>query len=137
VIAPPGYYYLFVNKKSPKGLIPSVAAIVRVGDLVTGQALGGKTALIPFKDSSIPANAGSATPDENSSMNDFGECTGCAKGERGGLRHDLQQSNPALRQLPIGADDDGPFSQAQKQSQSPPAIPASFALRVQRPMFVG
>jgi hypothetical protein len=70
-------------------------------------------------------------------MNDFGECTGCAKGERGGLRHDLQQSNPALKQVPIGADDDGPFQQAQKASQSPPAIPATLRLRTPRPMLVG
>ena len=138
IVAPPGYYYLFVNKKSPKGLIPSVAAIVRVGDLVTSQALGGKTALIPIQDSSIPANAGSATPDENSSMNDFGECTGCAKGERGGLRSELQQSNPALKKVPIGADDDGPFTQAQKTATQPPVGAANFRARQNpRPMPVG
>src|SRR5437764_8418608 len=77
-VAPPGYYYLFVNKKSPKGLIPSVAAIVRVGDLLTASALGSTPAAIPMQDSSVAGNAGSATADENSSMNDFGECTGCA-----------------------------------------------------------
>ena len=138
VVAPPGYYYLFVNKKSPKGLIPSVAAIVRVGDLLSGQALDGKTALIPFTDSSIPANAGSATPDENSSMNDFGECTGCAKGERGGLRSELQQSNPALKQVPIGADDDGPFTQANQSATSPPVGAANFRARQEpRPMLIG
>jgi hypothetical protein len=137
VIAPPGYYYLFVNKKSPKGLVPSVAAIVRVGDLVSATALGAKPALIPFKDSSVPANAGSATPDENSSMNDFGECTGCQKGERGGLRHELQQSNPALKQVPIGADDDGPFQQAQKAATSPPVGAANWRARQpSRPMPV-
>jgi hypothetical protein len=138
VIAPPGYYYLFVNKKSPKGLVPSVAAMVRVGDLVTASGIGTKPALIPFKDSSVPANAGSATPDENSSMNDFGECTGCQKGERGGLRHELQQSNPALKQAPIGADDDGPFTQAQKAATSPPVGAANWrAQRSSRPMPVG
>lgn len=31
VAAPPGYYYLFINKSSPSGVIPSVARIVRVG----------------------------------------------------------------------------------------------------------
>lgn len=31
VAAPPGYYYLFVNRRSPKGPIPSVAAMVRLG----------------------------------------------------------------------------------------------------------
>jgi hypothetical protein len=30
-VAPPGYYYLFLMKDSPKGPIPSVARIVRVG----------------------------------------------------------------------------------------------------------
>ncbi|HEV3363089.1 MAG TPA: hypothetical protein VG795_02925, partial [Acidimicrobiia bacterium] len=92
-----------------------------------------KPALIPMKDSSIPASAGSATPDEDSSMNDFGECTGCSKGERGGLRSELQQSNPALKQIPIGADDDGPFTQVKNASQSPPAIPARLHLPSDRP----
>jgi hypothetical protein len=31
VVAPPGYYYLFIMKDSPKGPIPSVARIVRLG----------------------------------------------------------------------------------------------------------
>ncbi len=30
-VAPPGLYYLFVNKETPKGPVPSVARIVRVG----------------------------------------------------------------------------------------------------------
>lgn len=93
VIAPPGYYYLFVNKKTPKGLVPSVAAIVRVGDGFKAGALGDASpALIPMRDSTVAAGNGSATPDEDSSMRDFGECTGCAEGERGGLRHDVQQA---------------------------------------------
>src|SRR5204862_4186002 len=125
-------------KRSPKGLIPSVAAIVRVGDLVTATALGNKPALIPMRDSSVAGNSGSATPDENSSMNDFGECTGCAKGQRGGMRHDLQQSNPALEQAPIGADDDGPMQQAQQKATSPPpSISSSMNVRQMRPMLVG
>ncbi|HTC82227.1 MAG TPA: galactose oxidase early set domain-containing protein, partial [Acidimicrobiia bacterium] len=137
-VAPPGYYYLFVNKKSPEGLIPSVAAIVRVGDLVSASALGNTPAAIPMRDSSIAGNAGSATPDENSSMNDFGECTGCAKGERGGMRHDLQQSNPALKQVPIGADDDGPMQQVQQKAEAPPpTISPATNFRLVRPMLVG
>ena len=84
-VAPPGYYMLFVNKKSPKGPIPSVAAMVRVGDLISPQALT-TPAAIPMQDSTAAASNGSATPDEDSSMNDFGECTGCAKEERGGAR---------------------------------------------------
>ena len=30
-VAPPGYYYLFVNKETSRGIVPSVARIVRVG----------------------------------------------------------------------------------------------------------
>ncbi len=30
-VAPPGYYYLFINKDTPKGPVPSVASIIRVG----------------------------------------------------------------------------------------------------------
>jgi hypothetical protein len=44
VAAPPGYYYLFVNRRSPKGPIPSVAAMVRLG------TMGGPgEALQPFR----------------------------------------------------------------------------------------
>ena len=138
-VAPPGYYYLFVNKKSPQGLVPSVAAMVRVGgDVITAAGLVDKPAFIPMHDSSIAGNNGSATPDENSSMNDFGECTGCAKGERGGMRHDLQQSNPALKQVPIGADDDGPMQQVQQKAEAPPpTISPATNFRLVRPMLVG
>ena len=139
-VAPPGYYYLFVNKKSPKGLVPSVAAMVRVGDVISTQGLGNTPAVIPMHDSSVAGNNGSATPDENSSMNDFGECTGCAKGERGGMRHDLQQSNPALKSVPIGADDDGPMQQTQhkvQQMSTPPDINPTGYVRLMRPMLVG
>ncbi|HYH51986.1 MAG TPA: galactose oxidase early set domain-containing protein [Acidimicrobiia bacterium] len=135
VIAPPGYYMLFVNKKSPKGPIPSVAAMVRVADLVSAQSLADTPALIPMKDSSIPAATGSATPDEDSSMNDFGECTGCSKGERGGLRSELQQSNPALQQLPISSEDDDHIQQT--ASRPPQSSTAWTRLRPVRPTFVG
>jgi hypothetical protein len=134
VIAPPGYYYLFVNKKSPKGLIPSVAAIVRVGGLVSARGLADAAALIPMQDSSVPASAGSATPDEDSSLNDFGECTGCTKGERGGVRSELQQTHPALQQVPISADDDGPLAHP---ASAMPTVASSTRLRSIRPMPVG
>jgi hypothetical protein len=134
-IAPPGYYYLFVNKKSDKGVIPSVAAIVRVGDLVSAQGLADKPALIPMRDSSIPASAGSATPDEDSSMNDFGECTGCTKEERGGVRSELQQSHPALQSLPISAEDD---DNVQYAASHPPVVSSWTARQTKpRPMLVG
>ncbi len=134
-VAPPGYYMLFVNKKSDKGVIPSVAAMVRVGDLISPQALT-TPAAIPMQDSTGPASKGSATPDEDSSMNDFGECTGCTKEERGGSRSELQQSNPALQQLPIGAEDD---DEIQKAYSRPPETAATW-LRLRspaRPMPVG
>ncbi|HKY76133.1 MAG TPA: galactose oxidase early set domain-containing protein [Acidimicrobiia bacterium] len=100
VVAPPGMYYLFVNKKTDKGLVPSVAAVVRVGDIVTAAGLGDASpAVIPLRDTTVAAKAGSATPDEDSSMNDFGECTGCAEKDRGGMRHDLQQSAPPAATL--------------------------------------
>jgi hypothetical protein len=61
VAAPPGSYYLVVNKRSGKGLIPSVARMVSVG---VGSDLS--EALQPFSDES-PAPVGSATPDEDTS----------------------------------------------------------------------
>ena len=135
-IAPPGYYYLFVNKKSDKGLVPSVAAIVRVGDLVSAQGLADKAAIIPMQDSSAAASKGSATPDEDSSKNDFGECTGCTKDERGGMRHEFQQSNPALASLPISAEDD---DDVQYAASRPPVATYSWATRLRdpRPLPVG
>ena len=114
------------------GVIPSVAAMVRVGDLISPQALT-TPAAIPMQDSTGPASKGSATPDEDSSMNDFGECTGCKQGERGGMRSDLQQSNPALKQVPIGADDEGPVTEVKKMNQDPTAIPSRFHLPTDRP----
>jgi hypothetical protein len=84
-IAPPGVYMLFVNKKTDKGLVPSVAAMVKVGSQSDSSP-----ALIPLQDSTVAANAGSATPDEDSSMNDFGECTGCKEEERGGMQQETK-----------------------------------------------
>jgi hypothetical protein len=108
-------------------------------DIISANGVGDSSpAIIPLHDTSATAKAGSATPDENSSMKDFGECTGCAKGERGGLRSELQQSNPALKQVPIGADDDGPFQQAQQTATSPPIGAANFRARqASRPIPVG
>ena len=59
--APPGSYYLVVNKKSLQGPIPSVARMVEVGRRDRAEALQ------PFADQApVPVN-GSATPDENTS----------------------------------------------------------------------
>jgi hypothetical protein len=55
-IAPPGFYYLVVNKTSPRGAIPSVARIVRVG---AGSDLS--EALQPYADDAPAPTGGSAT----------------------------------------------------------------------------
>jgi hypothetical protein len=62
VAAPPGYYYLFVNRSSEKGPIPSVARIVRVG----GQADLAPAARV-FPDDAAAPTGGSATPTDDSS----------------------------------------------------------------------
>jgi hypothetical protein len=62
-IAPPGAYYLVVNKRTPQGPVPSVARIVKMGESITyGEALQ------PFADDNPAApRGGSATPDEDTS----------------------------------------------------------------------
>jgi galactose oxidase-like protein len=55
VVAPPGYYYLFVNKRTDKGTVPSVARLVRLGERSdAGEALQ------PYADQP-PAPQGSAS----------------------------------------------------------------------------
>jgi hypothetical protein len=55
-IAPRGYYYLVVNRKSPRGLIPSVARIVQVGPTSDPNE-----APQPFPDDAPAPTGGSAT----------------------------------------------------------------------------
>ncbi|HEY3241428.1 MAG TPA: galactose oxidase early set domain-containing protein, partial [Acidimicrobiia bacterium] len=55
-VSPPGFYYLVVNKTSPRGPIPSVARIVRVG---AGSDLS--EALQPYADDTAAPTGGSAT----------------------------------------------------------------------------
>jgi hypothetical protein len=63
VTAPPGYYYLFVNKKTDEGPVPSVARIVHVGFDSQGEAAE------PLQNSLQPAMNGSATkPDDSPVM---------------------------------------------------------------------
>jgi len=60
-VAPPGGYYLVINKRSLQGPIPSVARIVDVGRTDhTGAAR-------PFPDDPPAPSGGSATPDEDTS----------------------------------------------------------------------
>jgi hypothetical protein len=62
VAAPPGYYYLVVNRKTDQGPVPSVARMVHVG--TTSDA---SEALQPFPDDNAGPIGGSATPDGDSS----------------------------------------------------------------------
>lgn len=60
--APPGFYYLVVNKESLQGPIPSVARMVNVGTTNL------EPALQPYQDDNPAApTGGSATPDEDTS----------------------------------------------------------------------
>ncbi len=56
-VAPPGFYYLFVNRSSPLGPVPSVARIVKVGTASDPQP-----AFLPMVDSTVAAGRLSATP---------------------------------------------------------------------------
>jgi hypothetical protein len=70
VIAPPGAYYLFVNRRTARGPVPSVARIVTVG---ATSDIG--PALQPFPDDAPGPVGGSATPDDDTSaprsVNDY------------------------------------------------------------------
>ena len=61
VAAPPGTYYLIVNKKTDKGPVPSVARMVHVGETNSAEAIQ------PFADDAPAPVGGSATPDEDTS----------------------------------------------------------------------
>ncbi len=63
IAAPPGYYYLFINKMSPNGPIPSVARIVKIG----AAADGTPTVPVYGSDDPAPPSGGSATEPEDSS----------------------------------------------------------------------
>jgi hypothetical protein len=57
VVAPPGSYYLFVNRANPKGLTPSVARIFMLGGTSDSHE-----AVQPVPDDSAPVGGGSANP---------------------------------------------------------------------------
>ncbi|MCA1845176.1 MAG: DUF1929 domain-containing protein, partial [Actinobacteria bacterium] len=61
-VAPPGTYYLVVNKKSLQGPIPSVAHMVDVGHSDLSDALQ------PFPDDAPAPAGGTATPDDDTSF---------------------------------------------------------------------
>lgn len=61
-VAPPGFYYLFVNRMTAKGPVPSVARIVHLG----GESNPGE-APQPFPDDAPAPTGGSATADQDTS----------------------------------------------------------------------
>jgi hypothetical protein len=63
IAAPPGYYYLFINKTSPAGPIPSVARIVKIG----GSSDATPTGPIYGSDDPPAPSGGTATEPEDSS----------------------------------------------------------------------
>jgi hypothetical protein len=60
VAAPPGPYYLVINKRTPKGVVPSVARIVTIGDHASAAAA---PAPMPDRASS---GGGASAPDDTS-----------------------------------------------------------------------
>ena len=63
VAAPPGYYYLVVNRKTDQGPVPSVARMVHVGTTSDPSE-----APQPFPDDATAPAGGSATPDADTSQ---------------------------------------------------------------------
>jgi hypothetical protein len=83
VAAPPGPYYLFVIRHSPRGGIPSVARVVTVGRNI------GAAAIEPFAPRGVPTG-GSATPTQDTSTKKAGECFECTPSR-------AAQADPVLR----------------------------------------
>jgi hypothetical protein len=63
VAAPPGYYYLVVNRKTDQGPVPSVARMVHVGTTSDSSE-----APQPFPDDATTPAGGTATPDADTSQ---------------------------------------------------------------------
>jgi hypothetical protein len=63
IAAPPGNYYLVINKQHPDGSVPSVARIVTVS-----AGSDPAEAPQPFADDAAAPAGGSATPDEDTSI---------------------------------------------------------------------
>jgi hypothetical protein len=100
-VAPPGRYYLVVNRKSDKGPIPSVARIVKVG-LGTDPA----DALQPFADDS-PAPVGpAANVDRDSSFATESRQRGtdAARQATSGIGAASTQVAPALTAVPASSE---------------------------------
>ncbi len=78
VIAPTGQYYLFVNRATPEGPVPSVAMIAKVSETADSSP-----ATAPLLDSTVAASNGSATPEEDTTLRLPGDqfCAGCPEGQ--------------------------------------------------------
>ncbi|MGH9005683.1 MAG: galactose oxidase-like domain-containing protein, partial [Acidimicrobiia bacterium] len=63
VVAPPGFYYLVVNTTTPRGPVPSVARVVRVGSTADDAE-----APQPFPDDAPAPVGGSATSPSDPSV---------------------------------------------------------------------
>ena len=92
-VAPPGFYYLVVNKKSPEGPIPSVARIVSIG-----AETDAAPAVQPFPDDNGVPVGGSATPDPDTSGCMKAPCTGNDGPSVGGVVGEAAQNAPVSGQ---------------------------------------
>ncbi|MGH9041473.1 MAG: galactose oxidase-like domain-containing protein [Acidimicrobiia bacterium] len=113
VAAPPGYYYLFVNRADDqgRGMIPSVARIIRISDTSDP----GAEALQPMRDDAPAPVGGSASPDVDTS-------TG-AEVQRGAAKSVREASASAV--APVSPAMQGVSSQNANSSRSiPSGVPA-------------
>jgi hypothetical protein len=89
-IAPPGNYYLFVNRKTKQGPVPSVAAIVNVD----GKALGG-LAPVPMLDSTAAVAGVGADATEDTTLRAPGPfCAGCEEEQQESMQQTSVQPAP-------------------------------------------
>lgn len=102
VAAPPGYYYLFVNRQDEKGrgVIPSVARIVHIGDTSDPTT----EAVQPLPDDAPAPVGGSASPDVDTSAGSEVQRT-AAQSTREAMASAAQQAGTvaqSLEGLPAG-----------------------------------
>jgi hypothetical protein len=114
VVAPPGHYYLFINaaprrarrpaSRSRRGVVPSVARIVRLG-----RRANRAPAIQPFPNNArVPS--GSATPDQNTTTALPGQCPGCPPNQRA-APPPLVPGLPTLPTVPLPAPSGSPVGQ--------------------------
>lgn len=108
IAAPPGYYYLVVNKKTAEGPIPSVARIVQVG-MGTNPA----DAPAPFGDDALVG--GSATPLDDSSY--------AARGQE--AMAEVTQGTPAEPAVAAVSEATASANEAVTPAAAPPGAPVA------------